>query len=62
MSNAHKEKLKNANIGKKMSEETKQKLRTVQRVIFKTCPYCNNGITYREYYRCHENKCKKQSI
>jgi len=57
----HKQKLIEYNTGRKLSEETKKKISDKQRKIFKICPHCNNGITYREYYRGHENKCKKEN-
>jgi group I intron endonuclease len=48
--------------GRKLTIEHKENIRKSKRKIYRKCIYCNYEMTYREFRRGHENKCKKQHI
>lgn len=58
--NEYKQKLRNSNLGKKASEETKRKLSiSSHNRKLKTCEYCNKVLDPGNYGKWHGIKCKK---
>lgn len=45
--------------GRKLSLKHIEKIRKKQRKVFRKCIFCGYEMTYREFNRGHENKCRK---